>query len=92
MSPVSRAYEKSRLGEKKPKVVELRIYVEYDLLVYYGAGSPSTKIVRSILSRKKYILSMSKNTTLAKIPPVVHKSAPLVPLASDFFRETSGMD
>jgi hypothetical protein len=56
--------------------VELRIYIEYALLVYYGAGSPSTKIVRSILSRKNYILSMSKNTTLAKIPPVIHKSAP----------------
>jgi len=27
-------------GGEKPRVVELRIYIEYDLLVYYGTGSP----------------------------------------------------
>jgi hypothetical protein len=39
---------------EKPKAVEMRIYLEYDLLVYYNRSLPSTIKVGTMLSRKTY--------------------------------------
>jgi hypothetical protein len=39
---------------EKPKVAEMRIQLEYDLLVYYNGNLRSTTIVGTMLSRKTY--------------------------------------
>jgi len=41
------------MGEK-PKVAEMRIHLEYDLLVYYNESLRSAAIVGLSVSRKKY--------------------------------------
>ena len=63
--------------EEEPEGRKLSIYLEYDLLVYHGVGPPSTTTVGSRLSRVKYTLYMSENTTVAKIPLLFAKAHPL---------------